>query len=364
MRSKHRRSDRTCDPRNGCGKPRRAPDAPCFSSTERRTNRSWVPMPCSRCLWRRPAPQPTPTSCRCTVIWAVFLRGFCRCPAQPDKWWGSRRQWTRCTRVHGGAYGAPSFPEALRAGAEIFHHLKKCSKARAWQIPSGMKAVLPGTAAQRSRARSLMTAIGKAGYKAGVDVGIAMDVAASEVFLGGQGHLQSRWQELVVKRACRGTSTSQVAPICSIEDGMAEDDWTGWKQLTDALGRNPSSSVMTLFVTNPLRLRRPGLTMASPTRFSSRSTRSARCRRPSTRFTGQTPRLHRHHLAPLGRNRRHLHRRPWPSPCRPGQIKTGSASRSGTDRQIQPASAHHEQLGTAARYAGRALPVALGKPKP
>ena len=102
-----------------------------------------------------------------------------------------------------------------------------------------------------------MTAITKAGYQPGVDVGIAMDVAASEFYSA---------ERSVYKVDGKELSSSELVswyvdlvgryPICSIEDGMAEDDWSGWKQLTLALGRKIQLVGDDLFVTNPTRLQR------------------------------------------------------------------------------------------------------------
>ena len=124
----------------------------------------------------------------------------------------------------------------------------------------------------------VMKAIEKAGYKPGEDVVLALDCAATEFFKDGAYHYEGEGKTLVSRRGRPNTwrSSSARYPIVSIEDGMAEDDWDGWKALTDAVGDRCQLVGDDLFVTNATRLSRGHRARASPTPSWSRSTRSAR----------------------------------------------------------------------------------------
>jgi len=155
--------------------------------------------------------------------------------------------------------GAKSFSEALRMGVETFHHLKKVLKGKGLNTNVGDEG---GFAPQlRSNAEAIeviLEAIGKAGYKPGKDIGIALDAAASEfrekgkyVFRKSDGSKRSA--DGMVKfyeGLCRQY------PIFSIEDGFAEDDWRGWKMFTQAMGKKIQIVGDDVFVTNPKILRK------------------------------------------------------------------------------------------------------------
>ncbi len=150
--------------------------------------------------------------------------------------------------------GAPSVAEALRAGAEIFHALRGILKAQGLSTGVGDEGgFAPSLKANRDALDVVMEAIGKAGYKAGTDVFIALDVASSELWKDGQ---------YVFKKSGEATRTPDQMvemyadwvkhyPIVSIEDGTAENDWAGWKKLTTALGAKTQLVGDDLFVTNP-----------------------------------------------------------------------------------------------------------------
>jgi enolase len=150
--------------------------------------------------------------------------------------------------------GAPSFAEALRAGAEIFHALRGILKGQGLSTGVGDEGgFAPSLKANRDALDVVMEAIGKAGYKAGGDVFIALDVASSELWKNG---------EYVFKKSGEATRTPDQMvemyadwvkhyPIVSIEDGTAENDWPGWKKLTTALGAKTQLVGDDLFVTNP-----------------------------------------------------------------------------------------------------------------
>jgi enolase len=154
--------------------------------------------------------------------------------------------------------GAPTYAEALRMGAEVFHTLKKALKEAGHNTNVGDEGgFAPNLPSAPAALDFIMKAIEKAGYKPGEDVALALDVASTEFFKSGkyvyegEGKTRDRKEQVayladLVKRY----------PVVSIEDGMAEDDWDGWKALTDALGDRCQLVGDDLFVTNTERLRR------------------------------------------------------------------------------------------------------------
>lgn len=155
--------------------------------------------------------------------------------------------------------GAASFAEALRCGAEIFHSLKGVLKAKGLNTAVGDEGGFAPSLKSNSEAiEVILQAIDKTGYKAGKDVFLALDVASTELFKDGVYTLENEPQpkktpaQLVEMLA----SWAKQYPICSIEDGCAEDDWTGWKLLTDTLGSKIQIVGDDLFVTNTERLKK------------------------------------------------------------------------------------------------------------
>ena len=150
--------------------------------------------------------------------------------------------------------GAPSFAEGLRAGAEIFHALRSILKGKGLTTGVGDEGgFAPSLKANREALDVVMEAIGKAGYKAGTDIFIALDVASSELWKDGQyvfkkSGEQTRTPEQMVELYRDWVSAY---PIVSIEDGHAENDWHGWKLMTEALGDKVQLVGDDLFVTNP-----------------------------------------------------------------------------------------------------------------
>ena len=149
--------------------------------------------------------------------------------------------------------GAESFEEALRMGAEIFHALKKVLKDKGYNTAVGDEGgFAPDLKSNEEALEVIMTAIKAAGYKPGTDVLLALDVAASEFYKNGKYVLENEQQK-------EKTAADMVAfyadlveryPIISIEDGMAENDWEGWKLLTERLGDRIQIVGDDLFVTN------------------------------------------------------------------------------------------------------------------
>lgn len=154
--------------------------------------------------------------------------------------------------------GAEDFQEALRMGAEIFHNLKAVLKAKGLNTAVGDEGgFAPNLSSNEAALAIIMEAIEKAGYKAGEDILLALDVAATEMFRDGVYHLEGE--------GVKKTSSEMIDyyeelankyPIISIEDGLSEDDWDGWKELTDRLGKKVQLVGDDLFVTNTERLAR------------------------------------------------------------------------------------------------------------
>lgn len=155
--------------------------------------------------------------------------------------------------------GAPGFSEGLRWGVEIFHALKSVLKKKGYSTNVGDEGgFAPNIQSNEEAIETVLTAIDAAGYKAGAQVMIAMDAANSELW-------DSKKKKYVFhKSSGKEMSSEQLAkywegwvkkyPICSIEDGMAEDDWNGWKMLSEAVGSKCQLVGDDLFVTNVTRL--------------------------------------------------------------------------------------------------------------
>lgn len=154
--------------------------------------------------------------------------------------------------------GASSFSEGLRMGAEIFHTLKKVLKSKGLNTAVGDEGgFAPNLASNETALATIVTAIEQAGFAVGTEVMLALDVASSEFFKDGQ---------YVLTGENRTLSSDELVdfyvdlcdryPIASIEDGMDQDDWAGWKRLTEKLGDKVQLVGDDLFVTNQTRLQR------------------------------------------------------------------------------------------------------------
>ncbi|TXH59835.1 MAG: phosphopyruvate hydratase [Bacteroidia bacterium] len=154
-------------------------------------------------------------------------------------------------------FGASSFSEGLRWGTEIFHNLKNVLKEKGMSTNVGDEGgFAPNLGSNEEAIQVVLEAIARAGYKPGEDVWIALDAASSEFYKDGKYHFESTgesrtseemvafWKEWVEKY-----------PIISIEDGLAEDDWAGWKLLTETVGSKVQLVGDDLFVTNTKRLK-------------------------------------------------------------------------------------------------------------
>jgi enolase len=149
--------------------------------------------------------------------------------------------------------GFDSFAESLRAGTEIFHALKSVLKGRGLSTAVGDEGgFAPDLRSNSEALDTILEAIGKAGYKAGDDVLLGLDVAASEFFDNGKYHLVGEGKRLTSEQFVDFLAGwAAQYPIITIEDGMDEGDWNGWKLLTGKLGSKVQLVGDDLFVTNP-----------------------------------------------------------------------------------------------------------------
>ncbi|MGB0165966.1 MAG: phosphopyruvate hydratase [Luteibaculum sp.] len=153
-------------------------------------------------------------------------------------------------------FGANSFSEALRMGTEVFHALKSVLKAKGMATNVGDEGgFAPNLQSNTEAIEVVLTAIEKAGYKPGQDIYIALDAASSEFYKDGKYHFESTGESF--------SSSEMVSfwkdwvnkyPIVSIEDGLDEDDWKGWQELTESIGQRCQLVGDDLFVTNTKRL--------------------------------------------------------------------------------------------------------------
>ena len=254
--------------------------------------------------------------------------------------------------------GAASIAEAVRMGAEIFHALKRALKDAGHNTNVGDEGgFAPNLASTKQALDFVMAAIAAAGFKPGADVYIALDVAATELYRNGLYVLQGEGRKLAAKdMAAYYAELAANYPIYSIEDGMSEDDWDGWRALTDILGRSCQLVGDDLFVTNVARLKEgieKGIANAilvkvnqigtlTETLDAVRMAQEAGYAAVMSHRSGETEDATIADLA-VATN------------C--GQIKTGSLARSDRVAKYNQLIRIEEELGSAARYAGAAVLV-------
>ena len=250
--------------------------------------------------------------------------------------------------------GFTSFPEALRAGVETFHHLKKLLAGRGKVTSVGDEGgFAPNLDTHEEALALLIEAIGKAGYKAGEQIFLALDVAASE-FLD----KASKTYDFEGKKRAAGDMVDLYAgwakkfPLVSIEDGLAENDWDGWKALTDRLGNQVQLVGDDLFVTQTARLvqgiergiansilvKVNQIGTLSETLDAVRTAQHAAYTAIISHRSGESEDAFIADLAVA---------------TNAGQIKTGSASRSDRVAKYNQLLRITDQLGDNARFAGR-----------
>jgi enolase len=257
--------------------------------------------------------------------------------------------------------GAPSFSEALRAGVEVYHHL------RAWLRERGLRTAVgdeggfaPDLPTAEAALDALAEAITRAGYRLGEEVALALDAAASELYRDGRYHLEGRtlsgeqlvryFEDLVDRY-----------PLVSLEDPAAEDDWDTWAALTEALGGRVQLVGDDLFVTNPQRLREGmerGVANAILVKPNQIGTLTETFSALRTALEGGYAAVLSHRsgetedatIADLA----------VASGC--GQIKTGAPARSDRTAKYNQLLRIEEQLGPSARFAGRSAFAARRRP--
>ncbi|MFK3891021.1 phosphopyruvate hydratase [Sphingomonas sp. NPDC079357] len=250
--------------------------------------------------------------------------------------------------------GAESLAEAVRCGSEIFHTLKKGLSEKGLATAVGDEGgFAPNLASTTDALDFIMTSIERAGYTPGDDVMLALDCAATEFFKDGKYVISG--ENLTLEPGAMAEYLADLAaryPIFSIEDGMAEDDFEGWKALTDAIGKKVQLVGDDLFVTNPKRLRDgigQGLANSllvkvnqigtlSETLEAIRVAERAGYTAVMSHRSGETEDSTIADLA-VATN------------C--GQIKTGSLARSDRLAKYNQLIRIEEELGTMSRYAGR-----------
>jgi enolase len=154
--------------------------------------------------------------------------------------------------------GAPTFKEGLRMGAEIFHTLKSALKKAGHNTNVGDEGgFAPNLPSAEAALDFVMKSIEQAGFKAGKDIYLAMDCAATEFFKNGSYLYEGEGKTRSIKEQAEYLAhLAKTYPIISIEDGLSEDDWDGWKQVTELIGKTHQLVGDDLFVTNTTRLKR------------------------------------------------------------------------------------------------------------
>lgn len=259
--------------------------------------------------------------------------------------------------------GAPSFSEALRWGVEIFHALKTALKKHGYSTAVGDEGgFAPNCKSNEEAIQIVLEAIAAAGYKPGEQVSIALDPASSEFYDKAAGKYvfkkSDKSAHSSTEMAAYWTTWTEKYPIVSIEDGMAEDDWSGWKQLTQSVGSKSSKKKIQLvgddlFVTNTERLSRginEGIANAILIKLNQIGTvtetidaielaRKAGYNSIISHRSGETEDTFIADLAVA---------------TSAGQIKTGSASRTDRIAKYNQLLRIEEELGASARFNGKA----------
>jgi enolase len=251
--------------------------------------------------------------------------------------------------------GATSLAEAVRMGSEVFHALKAQLKKQGMSTNVGDEGgFAPDIANAEQALTAIMAAIEAAGYKPGADVALALDPAASEFFKDGKYVLAGEKRTLDAGAMVKFyEGLCKAFPIVSIEDGMAEDDWEGWKALTQAIGSRVQLVGDDLFVTNAARLLdgiKRGVANSILIKVNQIGTLSETLETMETAYRAGYTTVMSHRsgetedsiIADLA------------VATNAGQIKTGSLSRSDRLAKYNQLIRIEEQLGRAARYPGKA----------
>jgi enolase len=253
-------------------------------------------------------------------------------------------------------HNADTFADALRMGTEVFHHLKSVLKGKKYNTAVGDEGgFAPSLTSNEEALAVIMEAIQKAGYEPGRDISLALDVASSEMYQKDGTYLMYKsTQKVLSVDEMIGWYADMCAkyPIISIEDGLAENDWAGWKKFTDALGNKVQLVGDDLFVTNVKFLERgiaEGVGNSILVKVNQIGTLTE---------TLQTVALAQRHgyttiLSHRSGETEDATIADLAVATNAGQIKTGSASRSDRMAKYNQLLRIEEQLGDAARFAGR-----------
>jgi enolase len=253
-------------------------------------------------------------------------------------------------------FGASSFSEGLRWGTEVFHHLKSVLKEKGMSTNVGDEGgFAPSLGSNEEAIQVVIEAIEKAGFKPGVDMHIALDAASSEFYNAEKGiyHFESTNTDMTSEQMVEyWVNWCEKYPIISIEDGLAEDDWAGWKLATEKLGHKVQLVGDDLFVTNTQRLSRgidEGIANSILVKVNQIGslTETIEAVQMATRNGYTSVMSHRsgetedNTIADLA------------VALNTGQIKTGSASRSDRMSKYNQLLRIEEELGASAVYIGK-----------
>ncbi len=250
--------------------------------------------------------------------------------------------------------GAPTFAEALRWGSEVFHTLRGELKKAGHNTNVGDEGgFAPNLASAPAALEFVMKAIEKAGYKPGTDIALALDCAATEFYKKGKYEYEGEGKTRdMAAQVAYLADLAKKFPIVSIEDGMAEDDWAGWKALTDKIGATTQLVGDDLFVTNTTRLKQgidKGIANSILVKVNQIGTLSETLDAVAMAHAAAYTAVMSHRsgetedctIADLA----------VATNC--GQIKTGSLSRSDRIAKYNQLLRIEEELGTQAEYAGK-----------
>jgi len=250
--------------------------------------------------------------------------------------------------------GAPSFREAIRYGAEVFHNLAKVLKGRGLATTVGDEGgFAPNLSSNEEAIEVILEAIEKAGYKAGVDIFLGMDAAASEYYKDGKYVLSAENRSFTsIEMNDFLAAWVEKYPIISIEDGLDQNDWAGWKDQTEKLGNKIQLVGDDLFVTNPVTLKEgidKGIANSILIKVNQIGTLTETLNAINTAHAGGYSAVVSHRsgetedttIADLA------------VATGTGQIKTGSLSRSDRVAKYNRLMKIEEELGELAVYAGR-----------
>ena len=247
--------------------------------------------------------------------------------------------------------GAPTFREALRMGTEVYHHLKAVLQEKGLSTGLGDEGgFAPSVDSTKAALDVIVEAIKKAGYELGTDIALALDVAATEFYKDGKYHFEGKQLSAAEMADVYAGLVSEYA-LVSIEDPLDEDDWDGWKTLTDMIGDKVQIVGDDLFVTNPQRLAEgieKGLANSLLVKVNQIGTLTetldavdlAHRNRYTSMMSHRSGETEDTTIADLA------------VACNCGQIKTGAPARSERVAKYNQLLRIEEMLGDAARYAG------------